>query len=259
MDSYEPLYATEPPAAPEPAAAPEAADSPEAADAFRLSDLPELPDTVALNASLDGVSFTTNPPPVPARKQVVRTVPPPFVARVLAKLIDGAAAGVLYTLCTVLVADWLWGFLLGGVAASLYFLVCDGLDVDFMPRRSLGKKVMGLTVTRLDGQPMTAWTSAQRNWMFGVLYFVQAFTFDAPAVSVVLLLGALGLIGYEVYWVFVNPEGVRWGDDLAGTEVRQRVTEAVEVGVARDEAREYVAASPPSAAPPAHGRRLPPR
>lgn len=196
-------------------------------DLPELPAIPELPDTVALKEPLDPfVSFTTEPPPVtPSPEPVVRAVAPDFITRVLAKLIDGTTAGVLYTLCTVLVADWFTGFLLGGVAALLYFLASDGLNVRYMPRRSFGKKVMGLTVTRLDEKPMTVWTSAQRNWMFGVLYFVQAFTFNAPAISILLLLATFGLIGYEVYWVIVSPGGIRWGDDLAGTEVKQLVTE----------------------------------
>ncbi|MEM1043468.1 MAG: RDD family protein [Bacteroidota bacterium] len=197
---------------------------PDPADLFK--DVPDLPDTVALNDSLDGISFTTNPPPVNATpKKTARTVAPNLVPRVLAKIIDGAVAGVLYMLCSFLIADWFVGFLVGGIAATLYFVVSDGLDVRHMPQRSFGKNIMGLSVTRLDNEPMTAWVSAQRNWMFGALYFAQAFTFIAPAVSVLVLLVALGLIGYEVYWVVVNPQGIRWGDDLAGTEVVQPVLE----------------------------------
>lgn len=211
MDSYEPTYV---------------ADLPEQTK-LDTAEIPELPDTVGLQDPVDPtVSFTTDPPPVaPAQKKAVRTVAPALITRVLAKIIDGAAAGVFYTLCTALIADWFVGFLIGGIAASIYFLVSDGLNLSFMPRRSFGKRVMGLTITRLDEEPVNVWTSAQRNWMFGVLYFVQAFTFAAPAISVLLFLAAVGLIGYEMYWVTVSPGGVRWGDDLAGTEVRQVVAE----------------------------------
>ena len=203
-------------------------------DRIELSDIPDLPDTVDLlddiAASVGGVEFTIGEAqiraaPRAAPQTVVRSVTPDLVPRVLAKLIDGTVAGVLYTVCTVVVADWFVGFLLGGVAASAYLLLSDGLDLETMPRRSFGKKTMGLTVTRLDEQPMTVSTSMQRNWMFALLYFVQAFTFAAPAVSVLLLLAALGLVGYEVYWVATSPGGVRWGDDIAGTEVLQTVVE----------------------------------
>ncbi len=199
------------------------------ADQIELSDIPKLPDTVGLNdpeALADGITFTQAPAQVrPLPKSVTRTVRPALVPRLLAKLIDGTVAGVLYTLCTVAVADWFTGFLLGGVLASVYLLLSDGLDLELMPRRSLGKRIMGLSVARLDGEPVSVWTSVQRNWMFTVLYFVQAFTFEAPALSLLLLLAALGLIGYEVYWVVTSPGGVRWGDDLAGTDVLQVVTE----------------------------------
>ncbi len=225
-DLAEPSEPVEPASLNEPTPSPLPAVSPETSDT--QIGFPELPDTVALNEPLDGVSFTTNPPPVAAApKKVVRTVAPGLVTRVLAKIIDGAVAGVLYTLCTVFITDWFIGFLAGGIVASLYFIVSDGVNMRHMPRRSFGKKVMGLVVARIDKEPMNVWTSAQRNWMFGVLYFVQAFTFNAPAVSILLTLAAVGLIGYEVYWVVVNPRGIRWGDDIAGTEVRQLVTEIV--------------------------------
>ncbi len=194
-------------------------------DQLELFALPRLPDTMDLAPSdvlAEGVTLTASPSPV---RPAERTVVPALVPRLLAKLIDGTVAGVLYTLCTVVVADWLTGFLLGGVLASVYLLVSDGLDLEAMPRRSFGKKIMGLTVARLDGEPVGVWASVQRNWMFAVLYFVQAFTFAAPAVSILLLVATLGLIGYEVYWVATSPGGVRWGDDLAATEVLQVVAE----------------------------------
>lgn len=144
---------------------------------------------------------------------------PLLATRCLAKLIDGAVAGGLYMLVTAFYSSWFTGFLLGGLAASAYLLLSDGLDLSFMQRRSLGKQMMNLSIERIDGERVNVLTSIQRNWMFTVGFFAQAFAFVAAPVSYLLMLAALGLVGYEMYWLVTNPSGVRWGDDLAGTDV----------------------------------------
>ncbi|MFN3414252.1 MAG: RDD family protein [Thermoanaerobaculum sp.] len=72
--------------------------------------------------------------------------------RFIAALIDGIlAAGVSFIP------------IVGGIIAALYILLRDGLDVEFMDKRSIGKKLMKLRPVRLDGQPMDPVTSAKRN------------------------------------------------------------------------------------------------
>lgn len=188
----------------------EFSDVPDTISASRFGTEPLAPDAFAPDEDERAA-----PSPAPTR--------PDLTTRCLAKLIDVAVAAALYGLASAFFSNWFTAFLLGGIVASLYLLVSDGLDVDFMRRRSLGKRVMGLTVERIDGERMDLPTSVRRNWMFAVGFFAQAFTFVAPAVGGLLMLAALGLIGYEVYWVVTNPEGVRWGDDLAGTDVLQTV------------------------------------
>ena len=56
----------------------------------------------------------------------------------------------------------------GGIVATAYWLVRDGLDLEFMDHRSIGKKVMKLRPVTLDGQPLDIATSIKRNWMFGL-------------------------------------------------------------------------------------------
>ncbi len=199
-------------------------------DLAGLMDVPEIPpanpfesETLTLDDLDDlapgGDGAATAPPPPPS-------VAPELATRCLAKLVDGAVALLFYGLVSAFFSSWFHAFFLGGLAASVYFLVSDGLDVDFMRRRSLGKRVMGLTVECIDGTRCTLAGSVQRNWMFTVIFFAQAFTFVAPAVSVLIVLAALGLVGYETYWIVTNPNGIRWGDDLAGTEVLQPVPAA---------------------------------
>lgn len=198
-------------------------------DLVELSDVPEtIPATPFADASFAPVAHTTDEPTLPedADPPAVASTVPEFMTRCLAKLIDGAVAALLYGLVSAFFTSWFTAFFLGGLAASAYLLLSDGLDVDFMRRRSLGKRVMNLTVERIDGERMDVLTSVRRNWMFAVGFFAQAFSFVASPISYLLMLAALGLIGYEMYWLVTNPSGVRWGDDLAQTDVLQPVAVA---------------------------------
>lgn len=141
--------------------------------------------------------------------------------RFLAKFIDGIVAALAYWIVALVVPGWFMGALLGGLAAAAYLLASDGLDVDFMKRRSIGKQMMSLDVRRLDGRPMDLETSARRNWMFVVGYLSQAFTFRAPGLASLISAIAFGLFVYEVYRVVTSNDGRRWGDELAETEVVQ--------------------------------------
>lgn len=131
--------------------------------------------------------------------------------RFLAMLIDGVVAMALGLVPVV-----------GGIAGAAYFVVRDGLTLDFMNERSLGKHLMGLRVVRLDGQPMDIETSARRNWMWGIGAITAALVY-IPIVGWILipLVALVGLaIGlYEGYRVLTDAEGRRWGDQMAQTKV----------------------------------------
>ena len=142
---------------------------------------------------------------------------PDAVKRFVAQLIDGIIAVGVFVALIVGTGFSTIGYLLGLLIAGGYFLVRDGLDVDFMKQRSLGKKVMKLRPVRLDGKPMDLEASIKRNWMFGASYFVSLpflgflGSLIGFAVSVVIL--------YECYKVLTDKGGRRWGDELAGTRV----------------------------------------
>lgn len=133
------------------------------------------------------------------------------VLRFLAILIDGVVAAVLSIVPVV-----------GGIAGAAYLVVRDGLEVEYMNERSLGKRVMNLDVVRLDGQPMDIETSARRNWMWGIGGITGALAY-IPILGWVLIpiIGLIGLaIGvYEGYRVLTDPQGRRWGDEIARTKV----------------------------------------
>lgn len=111
------------------------------------------------------------------------------------------------------------GALVGGLAGGAYMLLRDGLDLDFMKGRSLGKKIIKLRPERLDGSPMTLETSIKRNWTLSLGYLGAV-----PAVGWILGLASLGLVVYEIYKVLTDPAGRRWGDELAGTKVVETAT-----------------------------------
>jgi len=136
---------------------------------------------------------------------------PDALPRFLAFLIDGIIAGLLSNL-----------FLIGGLLGAGYFVVRDGLTLQFMNERSVGKHVLGLHVERLDGRPMDIETSVRRNWMWG-LGPVGAVVAQVPlfgeVLSAVVGLFGLAVLVYEAYRVLTRDDGRRWGDELAGTTV----------------------------------------
>lgn len=131
--------------------------------------------------------------------------------RFVAALIDG------------LVASLLGGVpFLGALIGAGYLVVRDGMQVGALKYRSVGKYVMGLNVVRLDGRTMDIEVSVQRNWMFGI-GIVGAAVARVPFVGGILALAvglaAVALVAYEVYNVYTDPSGRRWGDRLGNTRV----------------------------------------
>lgn len=131
--------------------------------------------------------------------------------RFLAFLIDSIIAGVAGVLFGIIAP------LLGTIASAGYIIFRDGVDLEFMDRRSIGKRLLNLRPYRLDGLPMDLETSLRRNWMFGLGSLAQlGFAFGLGAV--ISLVGTLIAI-YEIYRVVTDPAGRRWGDELAHTMV----------------------------------------
>jgi len=111
---------------------------------------------------------------------------------------------------------------LGGILGAAYFVVRDGLELDVMNERSLGKHVMDLRVERLDGQSMDIEASVRRNWMWGigtVSSAVASFPLFGPFFSIPLAVFGLAVGLYEAYRVLTREDGRRWGDELAETRV----------------------------------------
>jgi uncharacterized RDD family membrane protein YckC len=162
------------------------------------------------------------PPPTPPPEPPAAAPPPPpaepepapvdgslqkadLGKRFLAALVDGVISAVV-------------GFIpvVGGLAGAAYMLIRDGLEIDFMDQRSLGKKLLKLRPVRLDGQPMDLVTSVKRNIPFAI----------GPLIMVVPVLGwiigpvvslIIGLV--EAILVLTDADGRRVGDRIGETQV----------------------------------------
>lgn len=114
------------------------------------------------------------------------------------------------------------GGIIGGVLAAGWWLVRDGLDLDFADKRSLGKKIMKLRPIRLDGQPMTLDTSIKRNlplafYCVGYLLWIVPVLGHLVSIPIFIVGGLVGLV--EAVLAITDSEGRRWGDKMAGTKV----------------------------------------
>ncbi|HNV72531.1 MAG TPA: RDD family protein, partial [Candidatus Ozemobacteraceae bacterium] len=101
--------------------------------------------------------------------------------------------------------------------------------------QSLGKKFMGLRVLKQDGKTQISWNeSAQRNMPLAVPYFLVMLTILITAatsfmplalqiipflVSILVFFICIGIIGFELFNIWKDPQGRRWGDRSAGTTV----------------------------------------
>ena len=153
----------------------------------------------------------TAPPPAAANGATAVRSKADLTKRFIAAVIDGVLVGVASLIPFV-----------GGLVGAAYMLVRDGLDVEFMDRRSIGKKVMKLRPIRLDGRPMDIEASVKRNWMFalgaitGLLLYIPIIGWLLiPVVGLVALV--IGII--EIVKVLTDDAGRRLGDNMAGTQV----------------------------------------
>jgi len=114
------------------------------------------------------------------------------------------------------------GGIIGGLVAAAWWLVRDGLDLEFADKRSLGKKIMKLRPIRLDGQPMSLEVSIKRNlplafYCVGYLLWIVPVLGHLVSIPIFVLGGLVCLV--EGVLAITDAEGRRWGDKMAGTKV----------------------------------------
>ena len=102
--------------------------------------------------------------------------------------------------------------IVGGIAATAYWLVRDGMDLEFMDHRSIGKKVMKLRPVTLDGQPLDMAASIKRNWMFGLGGLTQLFAMTVIGLVIAIPLGLIALVISIIEIVLVLTDADKhWG------------------------------------------------
>ena len=173
-----------------------------------MDELKNEPSTV--NGDVPGAATAAQDPSLQAA--AVRDAPKADLGtRFIAAVIDSLIAAVLSAVPVI-----------GGLAGAAYMVVRDGLDVDFMRNRSIGKKIMKLKPLHMDGRPLDVQASFRRNWMFGI-GALTGFLLYIPILGWLLIpfvaLAGLAIGVYEIYKVMTDDEGRRWGDHLAGTKV----------------------------------------
>lgn len=164
---------------------------------------------------------STTPDPSSENTDASAAGKPDPVKRFAALFIDGIIAAIIFWLLFAFLGFYA-GAILGLLVAGGYMIIRDGLDLDFMKQRSLGKQLMKIRPVRLDGKPMDLEASIKRNWMFGVSYFGSVAFLGVVGSLIGLAAGVVIL--YECYKVLTDPAGRRWGDELAATKVIDSAT-----------------------------------
>lgn len=110
---------------------------------------------------------------------------------------------------------------IGGLIGAAYWLVRDGMELDFMDHRSVGKKLVKLRPVTLDGSPVDIMVSVKRNWMFalGGIGQLLIFTIVGILLAIPLFFVMLLLVIVEVVLVLTDAQGRRLGDKIANTIV----------------------------------------
>jgi len=131
--------------------------------------------------------------------------------RFIAAIIDSAIA---FALCVIP--------LIGGIIGTIYMLLRDGMNYEFMDKRSIGKRLLKLRPVTLGGGEMDIVISFKRNWMLALGVMIM-FLIIIPLFGWVLIpliavcFFVLGII--ESILILTKKDGRRWGDILAKTIV----------------------------------------
>ena len=128
-----------------------------------------------------------------------------------------------------LVASMIVGLIpfIGGIIGALYMLLRDALPIEALEYKSVGKKLLKLSVVNIADPTakIDYAASAKRNWMF-TLGPIMLFFIFIPIFGWILdiLIGIAGLVLViiEIVKIFADEKGVRLGDKMAGTMVIEK-------------------------------------
>ena len=138
------------------------------------------------------------------------------VKRIIAFVIDAVASMIV-------------GFipLVGGIIGALYMLLRDALPIEALEYKSIGKKLLKLSVVNTEAPPskIDYAMSAKRNWMFAlgpIMLFFMFIPILGWIIDILLGIAVLILVIIEIVKIFTNEKGQRLGDKMAGTMVIEK-------------------------------------
>ena len=124
------------------------------------------------------------------------------------------------------VASMIVGFIpfFGGIIGALYMLLRDALPIDALEYKSIGKKLLKLSVVNIEDptSKIDYAASAKRNWMFAlgpIMMFFMFIPILGWIIDILIGISVFILIIIEIIKIFSDEKGVRFGDKLAGTMV----------------------------------------
>ena len=135
------------------------------------------------------------------------------VKRMIAFIIDAVASMIVGLIPLV-----------GGIIGALYMLFRDSLPIDLLGKKSIGNKLLKLSVIKTDDPTagIDYTTSAKRNWMFALGPIMLFFIFIPILgwiIDIILGIAVFVLIIIEIIKIFSDEKGIRLGDKWAGTMV----------------------------------------
>jgi uncharacterized protein involved in cysteine biosynthesis len=138
------------------------------------------------------------------------------VKRIIAFIIDAVASLIVGLIP-----------LAGGIIGALYMLLRDALPIEGLEYKSIGKKLLKLSVVNIEepASRIDYAASAKRNWMFA-LGPIMLFFFFIPIIgwiiNILIGIAALIFVIIELIKIFSDEKGIRLGDKMAGTMVIEK-------------------------------------
>ena len=138
------------------------------------------------------------------------------VKRIIAFVIDAVASMIV-------------GFIpiVGGIIGALYMLLRDALPIEALEYKSIGKKLLKLSVVKIEDptSKVDYAISAKRNWMFAlgpIMLFFLFIPILGWIIDILLAITVFILVIIETVKLFTNEKGLRLGDKMAGTMVIEK-------------------------------------
>jgi hypothetical protein len=138
------------------------------------------------------------------------------VKRIIAFVIDAVAALIVGLIPFV-----------GGIIGALYMLLRDALPIEALEYKSIGKKLLKLSVVNIEDptSKIDYTASAKRNWMFALGPMMMFFLFIPILgwiIDILIGIAVFILVIIEIIKIFSDEKGVRLGDNMAGTMVIEK-------------------------------------